>query len=173
MTVTWDPGKIAADLKWLQDHPWFNEKPASIAEFLGPDYLNIEKGIRPGVREELIALFGEEVNGERIARVRWGMFTGAIGIGKTTMGSVILPYMVHWVLCLKDPQDYYDLLPGSRIAFMMMSTSGDQAKETVFGDVKARIQHSPLVRKQLCLRPSLQEPDAVREGHLDSSRQFG
>jgi hypothetical protein len=139
----WDLGKISEDLRWLQDHPWFAEKPASITEFLGPDYLNIEKGIRPGVREELIELFGEEVNGYRIAKVRWGMFTGAIGIGKTTMGSVVLPYMAHWVLCLKDPQDFYDLLPGSRIAFMMMSTSEDQAKETVFGDVKARIQHSP------------------------------
>jgi hypothetical protein len=141
--VSFDPKKIQADLKWLQDHPWFNEKPASIVEFLGPDYLNIEKGIRPGVKQELIELFGEEVNGYRIAKVRWGMFTGAIGIGKTTMGSVILPYMVHWVLCLKDPQDFYDLLPGSRIAFMMMSTSEDQAKETLFGDVKARIQYSP------------------------------
>lgn len=143
MSNQWDPQKIAADLQWLKDHPHFHEKPASIVEFLGPDYLNIEKGIRPGVREELIELFGTEVNGERIARVRWGMFTGAIGIGKTTMGSVILPYMVHWVLCLKDPQGFYDLLPGSRIAFMMMSTSEDQAKETIFGDVKARIQHSP------------------------------
>jgi len=133
----------AAELKWLQEHPHFNEKPASIVEFLGEDYLNIEKGIRPGVRQELIELFGEEVNGWRIAKVRWGMFTGAIGIGKTTMGSVILPYMVHWVLCLKDPQGFFDLLPGSRIAFMMMSTSEDQAKETIFGDVKARIQHSP------------------------------
>lgn len=143
---SWDPNKIAADLAWLQDHPHFNEKPASIKEFLGPDYLNIEKGIRPGVREELIELFGDDVNGGRIAKFRWGMFTGAIGIGKTTMASVILPYMVHWVLCLKDPQDFYDLLPGSRIAFMMMSTSEDQAKETVFGDVKARIQHSPWFR---------------------------
>lgn len=141
--MSWDPQKIAADLKWLQDHPWFNEKPASIEEFLGPDYLNIDKGIRPGVKAELIELFGEEVNGNRIAKVRWGMFTGAIGIGKTTMASIILPYMVHWVLCLKDPQDFYNLLPGSRIAFMMMSTSEDQAKETVFGDVKARIQYSP------------------------------
>lgn len=141
--LPFDAAKIQADLKWLQDHPWFNEKPASIIEFLGPDYLNIEKGIRPGVREELIELFGEEVNGHRIARYRWGMFTGAIGIGKTTMASIILPYMVHWVLCLKDPQEFYDLLPGSRIAFMMMSTSEEQAKETVFGDVKARIQHSP------------------------------
>lgn len=79
---SFDPAKIAADLKWLQDHPWFNEKPASIEEFLGPDYLNIDKGIRPGVRAELIELFGEEANGHRIARYRWGMFTGAVGIGK-------------------------------------------------------------------------------------------
>lgn len=142
----WDANKLAADLKWLQDHPWFQEKPASIVEFLGPDYLNIEKGIRPGVRAELIELFGTEVNGNRIAIYRWGMFTGAIGIGKTTMASVILPYMVHWVLCLKDPQDFFNLLPGSRIAFMMMSTSEDQAKETVFGDVKARINYSPWFR---------------------------
>lgn len=137
----WDANKIAENLRWLQDHPWFNEKPASIVEFLGPDYLNIDKGIRPGVRQELINIFGEDVNPYRIATKRWGMFTGAIGIGKTTMASVVLPYMVHWVLCLKDPQEFYDLLPGSRIAFMMMSTSEDQAKETVFGDVKARIQH--------------------------------
>lgn len=142
----WDPQKLAADLQWLKDHPWFDEKPASIEEFLGPDYLNIADGIRPGVRAELIALFGEEVNGNRIAQYRWGMFTGAIGIGKTTMASVVLPYMVHWVLCLRDPQGYFDLLPGSRIAFMMMSTSEDQAKETLFGDVKARIGHSPWFR---------------------------
>ena len=137
-----DPDKIAADLKWLQEHPWFEEKPASIIEFLGEDYLNIKKGIRPGVRDELIELFGEEVNGERIAIYRWGMFTGAIGIGKTTMASIILPYMCHWVLCLRDPQEFYNLLPGSRIAFMQMSTSKEQAKETVFGDIKARIEHS-------------------------------
>ena len=141
--LPFDFQKVQEQLKWLQDHPWFHEKPASIVEFLGPDYLNIEKGIRPGVRTELIELFGEEVNPHRIARYRWGMFTGAIGIGKTTMASVILPYMVHWTLCLKDPQGFYDLLPGSRIAFMQMSTSEDQAKETVFGDIKARIQHSP------------------------------
>lgn len=143
MTSPYDPNQVAETLKWLQDHPAFIEKPASIVEFLGPDYLNIEKGIRPGVRQELIKIFGEEVNGERIALYRWGMFTGAIGIGKTTMASIILPYMAHWVLCLKDPQEFYDLLPGSRIAFMMMSTSEGQAKETVFGDVKARIQYSP------------------------------
>ena len=139
----WDPDKIAADLEWLKKHPHFQEKPASITEFLTADYLNIEKNVRPGVRQELIEIFGTEVNGNRIALVRWAMFTGAIGIGKTTLASIILPYMAHWVLCLKDPQAFYDLLPGSRIAFMQMSTSEDQAVETVFGDIKARIEHSP------------------------------
>lgn len=123
-------------------------------EFLGPEYLNIEKGIRPGVRAELIELFGEEVNGERIARYRWAMFTGAIGIGKTTMASIVLPYMAHWTLCLKDPQDFYNLLPGSRIAFMQMSTSEDQAKETVFGDIKARIEYAPWFQRNYQYDPN-------------------
>lgn len=140
--MTWDPVKAAADLEWLQKHPQFVEKPASIREFVNAGHLNIAKGIRPGIMTELVSLFGKEVNPERIALVRWGMFTGAIGIGKTTMASIVIPYMIHWVLCLRDPQDFYDLLPGSRIAFMQMSTSEDQAKETVFGDIKARIQYS-------------------------------
>jgi hypothetical protein len=141
--MTFDPARAFRELEWLKEHPEFDEMPASIEEFLGPEYLNIAKGVRAGVKAELIEIFGEEANGERIAKYRWAMFTGAIGIGKTTMASIILPYMCHWVLCLKDPQAYYELLPGSRIAFMQMSTSEPQAKETVFGDIKARIDYSP------------------------------
>lgn len=61
----------------------------------------------------------------------------------TTYASIALTYMVHWTYCLKDPQKFFGLMPGSRIAFMMMSTSERQAKEVLFGDVKARIEHSP------------------------------
>ncbi len=143
MSNQWDPRKIEADLKWLQKYPWFNEKPASIVEFLGSDYLNVERNIRPGVRAELVKIFGEDVNPHRIALVRWAMFTGAIGIGKTTMASIVIPYMAHWALCLSNPHDFYDLIPGSKIAFMQMSTSEEQAVETVFGDIKARIEYSP------------------------------
>lgn len=143
MSQPYDPVRAAKEVQWLVQHPWFKEMPASIEEFLGSYYLNIEKGIRPGVKAELLELFGDDVNGHRIAKYRWGMFTGAIGIGKTTMASIILPYMVHWIMCLDDPQDFYGLLPGSRIAFMQMSTTEDQAKETVFGDIKARIEYSP------------------------------
>ena len=151
--TTFDPARAAREFLWLQEHPEFDEMPASITEFFGADYLNIEKGIRTGVKAELVAIFGEEVNPSRIAKVRWGMFTGAIGIGKTTMASIVIPYMCHWILCLKNPQDYYELLPGSRIAFMQMSTSEDQAKETVFGDIKARIEYSPWFQRNYPIDP--------------------
>lgn len=152
--TAFDPARAMREFEWLKDNPAFEQMPASMPEFLGPDYLNIEKGVRPGVRAELIELFGDEVNGTRIAKYRWAMFTGAIGIGKTTMASIILPYMVHWTLCLKNPQEFYDLLPGSRIAFMQMSTSEDQAKETVFGDIKARIEYSPWFQRNYNFDPN-------------------
>ena len=151
---TFDPIRAVEELKWLQAHPDFEQMPASMEEFLGDDYLNIAKGVRSGVKAELIELFGDEVNGHKMSVYRWAMFTGAIGIGKTTMASIVLPYMVHWVLCLKNPQDFFDLLPGSRIAFMQMSTSSDQAKEVVFGDIKARIEYSPWFQRNYQFDPN-------------------
>ena len=138
-----DPEKVAEETKWLLAHPQFEEKPASIKEFVGEGYLEIEALIRPGLLEALVNIFGKEVNPELISHFERAMLTGAIGIGKTTFASIALPYMAHWVLCLKDPQAYFGLLPGSRIAFMQMSTSEQQAAQVVFGDIFARIKHSP------------------------------
>lgn len=138
---------VVDEIQWLADNPQFDERPATLREFIGTDYLNIEKRIRPAVLIELEYIMGESVDGERMTAFAKAMVTGGIGIGKTTIASVVLPYLAHWVLCLKDPQDFFDLLPGSRIAFMQMSTSGSQAKEVVFGDIKARIEHSPWFKK--------------------------
>jgi hypothetical protein len=135
------------ELDWLKNNPAFSERPASITEFLGPNYLNIDKNVRPGLREVLVDIFGEESNAYSIASYGEAMMTGAIGIGKTTFASIVLPYMVHWVLCIKDPQAFFNLMPGSRIAFMMMSTSEDQAREVIFADVVARIKHSAWFKK--------------------------
>jgi hypothetical protein len=138
-----DYDRIAAEVKWLNDNPHFEQRPATMLEFFGADYLNIERKVRPGLKAALVDIFGDEVSGDILSRVRYAMVTGAIGIGKTTFASIALPYMAHWVLCLKNPQDYFNLLDGSRIAFMQMSTSEKQALEVVFGDIFARIKHSP------------------------------
>jgi hypothetical protein len=138
------------ELQWLLEpgHEAFEQRPATFREFIGPEYLNIEKYLRKRIVDELEVILGTEVNVDKIAQYAEALITGAIGIGKTTVASVVLPYMVHWVLCLKDPQDYFDLLPGSRIAFMLMSTSEQQAREVVFADVKARVQHSAWFKNQ-------------------------
>lgn len=141
--TTFDPDAIERETRFLIANPHFKERPASIVEFLGSGYLEIDSRVRPGIREALVNIFGEEVNPKKIAIVQRSMLTGAIGIGKTTFSSIAIPYMVHWVSCLQDPQGWYQLLPGSRIAFMQMSTSEDQAKEVVFGDIFARIKYSP------------------------------
>lgn len=65
----------------------------------------------------------------------------------TTIASIVLPYLAHWCLCLKDPCKFFNLLPGSRIAFMQMSTSATQAKNVIFGDLKGRINNSPWFKK--------------------------
>ena len=151
--TTFDPGAVARETKFLLANPHFQERPASIEEFCGPGYLDIRKKIRPGLMKALKDIFGEEVNPHRIGNFERAMVTGGIGIGKTTFASIALPYMCHWVLCLKDPQDYFELLPGSRIAFMQMSTSEKQAMEVIFGDIKARIQHSEWFVKNYPMDP--------------------
>jgi hypothetical protein len=137
-----DLATLTREVKWLAKNPAFERRPATIEEFLRAPYLDIYDRVRPGLREAFIDIFGTVVRTERIADVERAMFTGGIGIGKTTFASIALPYMAHWVLCLRDPQEFYNLIPGSRIAFMQMSTSGKQAREVIFGDIKARIKHS-------------------------------
>jgi hypothetical protein len=143
MTLPFDPKKVAEEVEWLKKHPHFEQKPASISEFLGEGYLELGDSVRPGLRKALVDIFGEEVNGYRISKYERAMLTGAIGIGKTTFSSIAIPYMAHWILCLKNPQEYFGLMPGSRIAFMQMSTSAKQVLEVVFGDIMARIENSP------------------------------
>jgi hypothetical protein len=141
-----DPAAIAAEAEWLRDNPEFIERPATLQEFLGPDYLNIADGVRESIKESLADIMGDEINSRKPTKFAKAMLTGGIGIGKTTIASIVLPYLCHWVLCLKDPQGFFDLLPGSRIAFMQMSTSEGQAREVLFGDIVARIKHSPWFR---------------------------
>lgn len=136
-----DPAAMDREIQFLIDNPHFEERPASIGEFLGEGYLNIADKVRPSILTCLEEIIGTDTQTHRITTYSKAMITGGIGIGKTTFASIVLPYLAHWVLCLRDPQDYFNLLPGSRIAFMQMSTSGSQAKEVVFGDIKARIQY--------------------------------
>jgi len=135
------------EFDWLTDHPQFVERPASLEEFLGPEYLAVADLTRDRVREALVAVMGEDPQPENPSKVLRAIIVGGIGIGKTTIASIVLTYLVHWTLCLRNPQKFFGLMDGSRIAFMMMSTSETQAKDVIFGDVKERIKYSPWFKK--------------------------
>lgn len=132
-----------AEIAWLRANPHFEMRPASIREFIGAGYLEEEDKIRPGLLKALVDIFGDEIDPHWISVKRRAMMTGAIGIGKTTFASIVLPYMVHWVSCLKDPQDYFGFMKSTMIAFVMMSTSAKQAREVLFNDIHGRIDNSP------------------------------
>lgn len=132
---------FAQEALWLAKNPEFRMRPASIQEFCGPGYLN-ERNVRPGIMEALIETFGEEVNSYAISNKRRALLTGAIGIGKSTYAAIALSYMVHWIKCLKNPKEFYNLSEDSVIGFMMMSTTEKLAQEVIFQKVKKRIQNS-------------------------------
>ena len=129
------------EINWLIANPEFRMRPASIREFVGPGYLN-ERNVRPGVMQALVETFGENVNPYSISDKRRALLTGAIGIGKSTYAAIALSYMVHWIECLKNPKEFYNLSEDSVIAFMMMSTTEKLAQEVIFQKVKKRILNS-------------------------------
>lgn len=142
-----------SEVKWLIENPDFRMRPASIREFVGPGYLN-ERNVRPGVMAALVDTFGEDVNPYSISNKRKALLTGAIGIGKSTYAAIALSYMVHWIKCLRNPKEFYNLSEDSVIAFMMMSTTEQLAQEVIFQKVKKRIKaskwfqvHSPLAEE--------------------------
>ena len=139
---------MAEEARWLIDNPGFDERPASMPEFLGEEYMNIDKYVRPGVRKILVDIFGEVPSGKNPSQYGKAMFTGGIGVGKSTFAAIALAYLCHWTLCLRDPQEFFGLMPGSRISFMMMSTSSDNARGVIFSDVKGRIENSPWFREK-------------------------
>lgn len=66
-----------------------------------------------------------------------------IGWGKTFLVSTALTYMVYRTLCLRDPQAYYGLAPGSVISFINFSVTGTQAKEVLFTHIRNLTDEAP------------------------------
>ena len=111
---------IFQNAAWLLAHPEFDEMPATIEEFLGDGYLEIADGIRPGVKEALIAIFGKKIDPTRIAIVERAIFTGAIGVGKSTLASIALSTKVDTNLSRTTVEEFFNLsLTWAKISFSM------------------------------------------------------
>jgi len=56
------------------------------------------------------------------------VFTGAIGLGKSTIAVICLLYMLYRLLCLKDPYNYYGMQSIDKLSISMMNITLENAR---------------------------------------------
>ncbi len=123
----------------MLEHPEYEYRVVDIRTFIeSPDYLNAKAECWPSIVEDLEQLF----NGAYTEAV----FCEGIGSGKSYKSSIIITYMVYRVLCLREPQRYFNLAKGSPICFINLSVRAEQSKKVVFGEIKSRVDNSPWFR---------------------------
>ena len=70
--------------------------------------------------------------------------TGARGIGKSEIAcGVIAPYLLHRILCMKDPAKFYDIKSTEKITFAFMNIKLELTEEIALDKFQKNIQLSP------------------------------
>jgi len=127
--------------------------PPTIEEFCEDDYylgavlepnpaIN-QHGLYPKWRDEIYKAFqpGRQVNQIII--------TGAIGLGKTMIASIILLYRLARLLCLRNPIQYYGLARVSRLVLSCFSVTKAQVMGGAFLDMINFMGTSPFFNEIL------------------------
>lgn len=70
-------------------------------------------------------------------------FSGAIGVGKSTIACVGLAYILYQLLCLKNPASYYNLRKGSNVAIALFNISMDQSYGVGWKILQDYLKNSP------------------------------
>lgn len=69
--------------------------------------------------------------------------SGAIGLGKSTIACIGLAYVLHKLLCLKNPASYYNLATNSKIALALFNINLDQGYGVGYYKLQSMLQVSP------------------------------
>lgn len=86
------------------------------------------------------------------------ILTGSIGLGKTEVASIAMLYLLYRMLCLKDPYNYYGLMPNDRITFSLLNITLDTAKGVGWQKIQQHIQNSPWFMEHGSLNASRTNP---------------
>lgn len=75
--------------------------------------------------------------------------TGAIGIGKSTVGIIGMLYDMYRILNIKNPQDKFNLLQSTKIAFAIMNASMRLAGGVNASQMRDLIESSPFFKSKI------------------------
>jgi len=125
----------------------YAEVPADILAFVDDEYYlgnawhdNEGKSkLYPYWRRELLKIFPDNLT----TNVNNAIFSGSRGRGKSEISILIAAYLLHRILCLKDPISFFRLKPTEKIVFAFMNIKKDLAEEIGIAKFQNTIQSSP------------------------------
>lgn len=125
----------------------YNEMPVDILTFVDDyNYLGNawhdaqgKSKLYPYWREELVKIFPDNLS----INANYGIFGGSRGRGKSEICVLILSYLLHRVMCMKDPIEFYHLKPTEKLVFAFMNIKLDLAEEIATSKFQNSIQSSP------------------------------
>lgn len=118
--------------------------PPTLGQFLDDDYYlgKVTKGyLWPKLRGIL-----EEIYSQTVWEV---VLTGGIGWGKTTIADLIILFEMANLLCLRDPREYYGLMPGKPVVIGLFNLTQKLAREVNFLPLKNRMKLSKFFQQYL------------------------
>lgn len=163
------------------DENVFEDTPVGIEEFvtsknylyLPPlseyQYQMIRASTQIYKKETLIKWLGDEEG-----RKRWDQTCNEIifqlgkGSGKDYVSTIACAYIVHLLLCLKDPAKYYGKPPGDSIDIINIAINAVQANRVFFKGFTTRITRSPWFQGRYNMKANSVEFDkavTVHSGH--------
>lgn len=126
---------------WYED---YEEIPVDIDTFVDDErYLGSALGdtIYPFWRGVLRKLFAPG------AKYFECILTGAIGLGKTTIADIGLAYMLHRLLCLKNPPSFYGLNRMSSMTINFFNVTLDLSYGVAYKKMQSMLLSSPWFRE--------------------------
>lgn len=125
----------------------YNEIPVDIITFVDDDrYLGNawhdaegKTKLYPYWRKELKKLFPDNIT----TSVNNAIFSGSRGRGKSEICVLIACYLLHRLLCLKNPLSYYHMKATEKIVFAFMNIKLAMAEEIGISKFQNTIQSSP------------------------------
>ena len=122
----------------------WRENPVPLNVFVESiEYCNLPP-LTPIQYTNAVAILGEdpkkmfdpvENTGKSIAVLLWGK-----GSGKDYLTSIIQLYCIYVILCLEEPQEYFNQAPGEPLDVINVAYSGEQAKNVYFAKFLERLE---------------------------------
>jgi len=155
-----------AKLDAPEEESIWREDPVSLKEFVESEvYCNLPP-LTPIQYKAAMEVLGDdpkkmfdrkESTGVNIAVLLWGK-----GSGKDYITSILQLYCIHVILCLAEPQEYFDQAPGEPLDVINVAYSANQARNVYFTKFLARLKRCVWFRRRF---------DLIQSGRLLEKRK--